>query len=99
METSRKDLSLALNEMDKGSWVIFELPGFHNAAAGAAQSSLAALRGAPDTAYYQDGDTLWVKLVDDGSGSGGKPAPISTAPGPVSLAGGFGGGAGVEVSR
>ena len=101
VETARKDLSLALNEMDKGSWVIFELPGFHNAAAGAAQSSLAALREAPDTAYFKDGDTLWVKLVVDDSGSGGdrKPAPVRTTPGPVSTAGGFGGGAPVLVSR
>ncbi|HEY5412007.1 MAG TPA: hypothetical protein VIJ94_14900, partial [Caulobacteraceae bacterium] len=101
VETARKDLSLSLNEMDKGSWVIFELPGFHSAAAGAAQSSLAALRGAPDTSYFKDGDTLWVKLVVDDSGSGGNrtPAPVRVAGGPVSLAAGFGGVPPIQVSR
>ena len=49
--------------MDQGSFVILELPGFHNAAAGAAQSTLAALRDAKSTSYFKDGDTLWVKLV------------------------------------
>lgn len=56
-------MSLSLREMDTGSWVIFELPGFTTAAAGAQQSSLAALRNALDTSYYKDGDTLWVKLL------------------------------------
>jgi hypothetical protein len=53
--------------MDDGSWVIFELPGFATAAAGAEQGSLAALRDASDTSYYKDDDTLWVKLVVDNS--------------------------------
>ena len=98
VETSRKELSLSLNEMDKGAWVIFELPGFRNAAAGAEQASLAALREAPGTAYFKDGDTLWVKVVADGGGAR-SPAPGGVVRGPVSLAGGFGGGAAVEVSR
>ena len=65
-------MSLSLREMDAGSWVIFELPGFTTAAAGAQQSSLAALRRASDPSYYKDGDTLWIKLVvpnTDGAGS------------------------------
>ena len=66
-------MSLSLREMDNGSWVIFELPGFTTAAAGAAQSSLAALREARDTAYYKDGDTLWVKLVVANTGGQGGP--------------------------
>ena len=45
----KKSLSLSLREMEKGSWVIFELPGFTKSAAGAPQSSLAALRAAPPT--------------------------------------------------
>jgi cell migration-inducing and hyaluronan-binding protein len=49
--------------MDKGSFVILELPGFHNADAGAPQTTLAALRDATSTSYFRDGDTLWVKLV------------------------------------
>jgi cell migration-inducing and hyaluronan-binding protein len=63
VETSRKDLSISLREMDQNSFVIMELPGFTKAAAGTAQSSLAALREAQGTSYYQDGNTLWVKLV------------------------------------
>jgi cell migration-inducing and hyaluronan-binding protein len=63
VETGRKDLSVSLREMDKGSFVILELPGFHNAAEGAAQASMAALRDATSTSYFKDGDTLWVKLV------------------------------------
>jgi cell migration-inducing and hyaluronan-binding protein len=49
--------------MEEGSWVLFELPGFSTASAGVEQSSLDAVRDASDTAYYKDGDTLWVKLV------------------------------------
>ena len=98
VETARKDLALSLNEMDKGSWVIFELPGFHNAAAGQAQASLAALRGASDTAYFKDGDTLWVKVVADASG--GRAPPPAPPPGaPVSQPGGFGNDAAVTVTR
>jgi cell migration-inducing and hyaluronan-binding protein len=59
--------------MDDGSWVVFELPGFTSAAAGAELSSLAALRDARDTSYYKDGDTLWVKLVVEDTGDGGGP--------------------------
>jgi cell migration-inducing and hyaluronan-binding protein len=99
VETSRKDLALGLNEMDKGSWVIFELPGFHNAAAGEAETSLAALRAAPDTAYFKDGDTLWVKVVVDAGGSGAARGSLTPGPGPVSTGGGFGGVAPVAVSR
>jgi len=63
VDTARKSVNLALREMDKGSWVIFELPGFATTAAGAQQSSLAGLRNASATSYYKNGDTLWVKLV------------------------------------
>ena len=76
LETDKKSLSLSLREMDKGSWVIFELPGFTAAATGAPQTSLAALRSATDTSYYKDGKELWVKLVvadPVGMGGGGGP--------------------------
>ncbi len=63
VDTARKSVNLALEEMDKGSWVIFELPGFATSAAGTEQSNLAALRNANGTAYYKDGGTMWVKLV------------------------------------
>jgi cell migration-inducing and hyaluronan-binding protein len=67
VETGRKALSLSLREMDKGSWVIFELPGFSKSAVGEAAPSLAALRAADRTAYFKDGDKLWVKLVVEDS--------------------------------
>jgi cell migration-inducing and hyaluronan-binding protein len=57
-----------LTELDQGSWVIFELPGFNTADAGAQQSSLAALRDANETAWFKDADALWVKLVSPDSG-------------------------------
>ena len=102
VETAKKDLSLSLTEMDNGSWVIFQLPGFTTPAGGAQQTSLAALRDAHDTAYFKDGDTLWVKLVVDNAAgqtvSLGKPgAGVSTVgPGP---GGAFPAGASLAVSR
>jgi cell migration-inducing and hyaluronan-binding protein len=65
VSTARDSLSLHLREMDKDSFAIFELPGFTQAASGTAQSSLDALRAATATSYFQDGKTLWVKLVVD----------------------------------
>jgi len=65
VSTARDSLSLHLREMDKGAFAIFELPGFAKAASGTAQTSLEALRAAPTTSYFQDGNTLWVKLVVD----------------------------------
>ncbi|HZV57288.1 MAG TPA: hypothetical protein VFF89_06390, partial [Sphingobium sp.] len=71
VETARDTLSLSLREMDQGSFVIFELPGFATAAGGVPEASLAALREAQKTAYYKNGDTLWVKLVvEDANGKG-----------------------------
>jgi cell migration-inducing and hyaluronan-binding protein len=84
VDTARESVSLSLSAMDNGSWVVFELPGFTTAAAGAEQGSLAALRNASDTSYYKGGDTLWVKLVVANTGGGGGP---------------FGGGTSIEVSR
>jgi cell migration-inducing and hyaluronan-binding protein len=63
VKTERPEVTLSLAEMDKGSWVIFELPGFANAASGTKQSSLNALRQAKETSWFRDGGTLWVKLV------------------------------------
>ena len=85
--TERPTMSLILTEMDAGSWVIFELPGFTTAASGTEQSSLAALRTATDTSYFKDRDTLWVKVVSNGNGARG---PIG---------GGPGGGTSLQVSR
>jgi cell migration-inducing and hyaluronan-binding protein len=66
--TERPSVSLRLTEMDKGSWVLFELPGFTTAASGTEQSSLDALRAASDTSYFKDKNALWVKVVSPDSG-------------------------------
>jgi cell migration-inducing and hyaluronan-binding protein len=67
-------LNLSLRQMDKGAWLIFELPGFATASTGTAQSSLDALRSASDTSYYRGDDALWVKLVvEDPQAGGGGP--------------------------
>jgi cell migration-inducing and hyaluronan-binding protein len=50
-------------ELDAGSWVMFELPGFSNAASGTQQTSMDALRSASETSYYKADDALWVKVV------------------------------------
>ena len=81
--TERPSVSLSLTEMEKGSWVIFDLPGFTTAASGSQQNSLDALRKASDTSYYKDKDSLWVKVVSSGDSGTGAP----------------GGGTSLQVSR
>ena len=81
--TERPTVNLSLTEMDKGSWVIFDLPGFSAAASGAPQDSLDALRKASDTSYFKDKDAIWVKVVSNGDPGNGAP----------------GGGTSVQVSR
>jgi hypothetical protein len=76
--TERPSVNLTLTEMDKDSWVVFELPGFTTAAAGTAVDSLDALRKASATAYYKGKDALWVKVVSNGQGAAG---PIGGGPG------------------
>ena len=51
--TERPSLTLSVKELDAGSWVIFELPGFTTAASGTEQSSLDALRKASTTSVLQ----------------------------------------------
>jgi cell migration-inducing and hyaluronan-binding protein len=102
VETGRDSLSLSLREMDDGSWVIFELPGFGNTAGGAEKPSLAALRDAGETSHYSEDDTLWVKLVVDNTAGQnvtiGTPgvgvSTVGTGPG-----GAFDAGASLDVSR
>jgi cell migration-inducing and hyaluronan-binding protein len=65
VKTERQEVTLSLAEMDEGSWVMFELPGFANAASGTEQGSMDALRRANETSWFKDGDTMWVKLVAD----------------------------------
>ena len=72
--TERQSLSLSVTELDAGSWVMFELPGFTTAASGTAQDSLDALRKANTTSYYKGNGSLWVKLVSTGDVLGSGPA-------------------------
>ncbi len=73
MATERPNLNLSVSELDKGSWVIFELPGFTTAASGTPQASLDALRQASDTSYFKGNGSLWVKLVSSGDPGTGAP--------------------------
>ena len=77
----RPSLSLSVKELDSGSWVIFELPGFATATSGTEQSSLDALRKASATSYYKGNGSLWVKLVSSGDvlGSGPDSGPSGGA--------------------
>jgi hypothetical protein len=61
--TERPTLPISVSQLDNGSWVIFQLPGFTTAASGAEQRSLDALRTATTTSYFKDTDALWVKVV------------------------------------
>ena len=76
-------MNLSVTELDKGSWVIFELPGFTTAASGTPQDNLDALRQASATSYYKGKDSLWVKVVSNGDPGNGAP----------------GGGTSLQVSR
>jgi cell migration-inducing and hyaluronan-binding protein len=76
--TERSNLSISVTELDRGSWVIFELPGFTTAASGAPQDSLDALRNAGTTSYYKGKDALWVKLVSNGDPGNGAPGGGTT---------------------
>ena len=85
-QTEATPVSINLSELDSGSWVVFELPGFTTAATGTAQDSLDALRSATSTSYYKGEGALWVKVVSTGgpAGRGGR---------------GGGGGGTVQVSK
>ena len=73
LTTERPSVNLNLTELDRGNWVIFQLPGFTTAASGTPQDSLDALRKASDTSYFKDTDALWVKVVSNGDPGGGGP--------------------------
>src|SRR5580692_2377414 len=63
VKTERPEVAISLSEMDKDSWVVFELPGFANATSGNQQDSIDALRKATETSYFKGPDAVWVKLV------------------------------------
>jgi hypothetical protein len=71
--TERPSLNISVKELDAGSWVMFELPGFTTADSGTAQDSLEALRRASETSYYKGNGSLWVKLVSSGDVLGSGP--------------------------
>ena len=79
MTTERPSLNINVKELDAGSWVMFELPGFTKASKGTALDSMDALRKATATSYYQGNGSLWVKVVSTGdvlgSGPGKGPGP------------------------
>jgi cell migration-inducing and hyaluronan-binding protein len=63
VKTERPEVPISLSEMNKDSWVLFELPGFTKASSGTKQDSLGALRKARETSYFMGENALWVKLV------------------------------------
>src|SRR6187399_646555 len=63
VKTERPEVTLSLSEMDKGSWVMFKLPGYTKAASGTQQGSMDALRKANETSWLKNGNDVWVKLV------------------------------------
>jgi cell migration-inducing and hyaluronan-binding protein len=71
--TERPSMNISVSELDAGSWVILNLPGFTTAGSGTAQSSLDELRKASATSYYKDNGSLWVKLVSSGDIPGSGP--------------------------
>ena len=71
--TQRPSVNINVKELDKGSWVIFELPGFTSATSGTSVDSLDALRQASATSYYKGNGSLWVKVVSTGDVLGSGP--------------------------
>jgi cell migration-inducing and hyaluronan-binding protein len=71
--TEGDSVNLRVMELDPGSWVMFEVPGFSTAAAGSEQSSMDALRNAGETSYFKGDDALWVKIVSTGDIAGRRP--------------------------
>jgi cell migration-inducing and hyaluronan-binding protein len=71
--TEGDSVNLRVMELDAGSWVMFELPGFTTAAAGIEQGSLDALRNASETSWFKANDALWVKIVSTADIPGRRP--------------------------
>jgi cell migration-inducing and hyaluronan-binding protein len=63
VKTERPEVSFSLSEMNKDSWVIFQLPGFAKATSGTELKSLDALRKASETSYFKGDNALWIKLI------------------------------------
>ncbi len=67
-ESEAPTLNVQVSEMDPGSWMIVELPGYTTAASGAAVNGLDALRSATSNSYFKGDGGLWVKVVANGGG-------------------------------
>ena len=63
--TERPEVSLSVSEMDQGSWLMFEVPGFAKADTGTQLNSMDALRKGSETSYFRGENALWVKLVSE----------------------------------
>ncbi len=75
VETGRDEMALSLREMDDGSSLVVEIPGYSSAEGGMEVASAEELRAAEQTAWYAAEDGLWVKLVVDNGGDGTMPSP------------------------
>jgi cell migration-inducing and hyaluronan-binding protein len=78
VKTASASVNIRVRELDAGSWVMFKLPGFAKAGAGAEQNSLDALRNASKTSWFKADDALWVKLVSSGYKRGSNPGAADT---------------------
>jgi cell migration-inducing and hyaluronan-binding protein len=73
VKTESASVNIRVRELEAGSWVMFKLPGFANAAAGTEENSLDALRNASKTSWFKADDALWVKVVSAGYRRGSNP--------------------------
>jgi cell migration-inducing and hyaluronan-binding protein len=73
VKTDSASVNIRVRELEAGSWVMFKLPGFAKADAGAEENSLEALRNAGKTSWFKADDALWVKLVSTGYKRGSNP--------------------------
>ncbi|MEO8314379.1 MAG: hypothetical protein ABI645_06240, partial [Pseudomonadota bacterium] len=73
VKTEDKSVNIRVRELEAGSWVMFKMPGFAKAAAGAEENSLDALRNASKTSWFKANDAVWVKLVSTGYKRGSNP--------------------------
>jgi cell migration-inducing and hyaluronan-binding protein len=67
-ESQAPTLNLQVSEMDPGSWMIVELPGFTTAASGTEVNSLDALRSATSNSYFMGDSSHWAKVVANSGG-------------------------------
>ena len=73
VETARDELALSLREMDNGSSLVVELPGFTSADGGMEVASAEDLRAAGQTAWFRGENGLWVKLMVNNGGDASVP--------------------------